>query len=192
VGTRSAPGVGQQQEGQQSGGLGLLWHQLVEQAREPDCLGAEIAPLQGRSRARRVALVEDEIQHVQHDAEPVGALAVRRQREGQTRGLDALLCPADPLGQGWLGDQKRVRDLGRRQPTDRAQGEGELGGDRQRRMAAQEQQRQRVVPVRGLCRARRLQSGRGLLPALPGAFAAPVVDQASRSDGGQPGARLVR
>ena len=67
----------------------------------------EIAPLQVGARARRVALVEDEVQHVQHRAR--GARS-RSWSSGSSkrhaRRLDALLGAADPLRHRRLGHEK--------------------------------------------------------------------------------------
>ena len=122
-------------------------HQLVEQPREPDRFGREVGAMQRRAGARRVALVEDEIEHVHHDAEPVRPLGLRREVEAAAGALDALLRPADPLRHRGFGHQERVRDLGRRQPADGAQRERQLRRHGERGMAAQEQERERVVLV---------------------------------------------
>src|SRR6266849_5056837 len=59
-------------------------------------------------------------------------------------------------------------------------------------MAAQEQQRERVVIVRWQLLTRQLQDRIGLLTSPPGALAAPLVNQASRGDGQQPRSRVRR
>ena len=58
-----------------------------------------------------------------------------------------LLRPADPLGHRRLGDEEGAGDLGGRQAADRAQRERDLRRRGQRRVAAQEEQRERVVLV---------------------------------------------
>ena len=80
---------------------------------------------------------------MQHDAEPVGALAARREREGRPRRLDRLLRPADALRHRRLGHEERARDLRGGQTADRAQGQRELrraararGGSRGRAASA--------------------------------------------------------
>ena len=60
---------------------------------------------------------------------------------------------------GLLGDQEGAGDLGRGQPADGPQGQGDLGDRRERRVAAQQQQRERVVD-----RARRRVRARGRRP----------------------------
>jgi hypothetical protein len=95
--------------------------------------------------ARGVALVKDEIEHVQHDAEAVGPLRIRREVESDAGALDALLGPADALDHRGLGNQEGVRDLGRRQPPNRTQRESQLRRRGKRRVAAHEQQGERVI-----------------------------------------------
>ena len=51
-----------------------LRQQAVQQPGEPDRLGGQIGPLQCRARTGGVSLVEDEVEHVQDHAEPLGAL----------------------------------------------------------------------------------------------------------------------
>ena len=73
--------VGQQHEGEQTGDLAVPRDQPVEHPREPDGLRGEVGAVQRRAGARRVALVEDEVEHVQDDAESLGPLGLRRQVE---------------------------------------------------------------------------------------------------------------
>ena len=58
---------------------------------------------------------------------------------------DLALGPDETLGQGRLGDQERPRDLGRREPAQRPQREGDLGIEGKRRMAAGEDQPEPIV-----------------------------------------------
>ena len=97
------------------------------------------------ARRGRVALVEDQVQHVQHDAQTISSLVVGREPELRAGRLDRLLGPADPLRHRRLGNQERASDLRRGQTADRAQGQCELRRRRQRRVTAEEQQRERVV-----------------------------------------------
>jgi hypothetical protein len=88
------------------------------------CRG-QVAALKARPDAAGVALVEDEVQDVQHGGEPLGALAVGRHPERDAGHFDALLGAADPLRHGRLGHEERVRDLGRGQAAHGAQGQGD-------------------------------------------------------------------
>ncbi len=144
---RCAAGIGQEHEREQAGDLRLAGQRLVQHPRQTDRFGGERAPVQGGARGRRVALVEDEVEHVQHDGEPLGSLGLGRQVEPETGAPDALLRAADPLRHRRFRDQEGVRDLRRRQPADGSQREGELRRHGQRWMAAEEQERERVVAV---------------------------------------------
>ena len=84
-----------------------------------------------------------------------------------------------------------LRDLGRRQPADRTQRQGDRRRRRQRRVAAHEQHGQRVVLVRDLP-ARRLLQGGDRLPVLAGLLAPPLVDQPPLGRLDQPAARAGR
>src|SRR5258708_22183272 len=81
-------------------------------AREPNRFIREFAPLQARADATGVALVEDEIEHMQDGAQSLGPLARGGHRKWNARILDALLGPTDPLRHGGFGNQKCVSDLG--------------------------------------------------------------------------------
>ena len=86
---------------------------------------------------------------MQHGAQPLGPLRPGGQAEVEPGAGDGLLGPADPLGHRRLGDPERRGDLRRGQAADRAQRQRDLAGRGQVRMAAAEQQGQRVVAVGG-------------------------------------------
>jgi hypothetical protein len=127
-GAGRAAGVGQQHEGQQPSHFIVAGHQPVELAGQPDGLGSQLGPLQTRPRRGRVALVEDEVEHVEHDAETLRLLGRRRQLEGGPGCLDALLGTADALGHSRLRHEEGPGDLGGRQATGGPQGQGDLRG----------------------------------------------------------------
>ena len=82
-----SPSVGEQHQRQQPGDLALVGPQRAQHAGQPDRFGGQLGALQGRAGAGGIALVEDQVQHMQHDAEPVGQL-----RLGAAVRTD---CPAD-------------------------------------------------------------------------------------------------
>ena len=203
-GAGGAPRVGQQHQRQQARGLTrrrvVRGQQPAHLAGQPDRLAGQLDLLQVRAGRRRVALVEDQVQHVQHDGEPLGPLRAGGHLERRARLLDLLLRPADPLRHRRLGDQERARDLLGREAADRAQRQRHLRRRRQRRVAAQEQQRQRVVDVLlqfvGGRRGDQLVVGpaqrvRRLAPP-PGRLAAPLVGEPPPGDRDQPPGGLVR
>src|SRR6185312_7853108 len=117
----------------------------VQQAGQADRFLGQVGPGQGGARGGGVALVEHEVQDVADRAEQLGALRGRRQPERGARRLEALLGPADPLGHGGLGDEEGRRDLGGGQAADGAQGQRDGGGGGQGRVAAKEDEGERVV-----------------------------------------------
>ena len=182
------PSIGEQHQRQQTGNL-TFGRQLVTQLpSEPDSLRTELNPMQSLTRRRGVALVEDQIEHMQYGAQPRGQLISRRQREPGT--LQFRLRPADPLPDSCLRHQKRPGDLTGGQPADRPQRERDLRLRGQIRMAAQHQQRQRVVD-RGRRLRLRLPTFRLLAPP-PGRLTPQYLDPPPRGDRDQPTARILR
>ncbi len=106
----------------------------------------QFGAVQGGAGRRRIALVEDQVED----------LAARRaagrgpQRSGRPKrhAPHLLLGPADALRHRRLGHQVRAGDLRRGQTADRAQGERDLRGRGQVRVAAQEEQGEGVVLAR--------------------------------------------
>ena len=136
---------------------------------------------------------------MQDDREPGLALVGRRQRERRAGRSDRRLRPADPLGHRRLGHEPRLRDLGGCEATDRPQRQRELRRGRERRMAAEEEQGQRVVLLRhevvGPGRVEgvgREQRGRSRLAPLTGEVRAELIGHASGRHGDEPASRVVR
>lgn len=136
---------------------------------------------------------------MEHDRERLGALGLGRHRERRTGGLDPLLGSADALRHGRFGDEEGAGDLGGGQAPNGPERERELRSRRERRVAAEEEQDQRVVLFGALLVSRRrvhLVGGRSrrgdVLAAAPGLVAAQLVGDPPRGDGDQPGARVVR
>ncbi|RAO53578.1 hypothetical protein ONO86_01495 [Micromonospora noduli] len=195
---RSA-GVGEQHQRQQSGDLGVLGHQPAHQPGQPDRLGGQVGAQQPGPGGAGVPLREDQVEHVQHGGEPVGALRAGGRREPQPTVTDPLLAPTDPPGHRRLRHQERARHLGGAQPAHRPQGERDLRRRRQRRVAAQEQQDERVVGVRrrtvgggGAPLLRQHPPGHRVLPPHPGLLATQQVGQPTGRHGDQPATRIVR
>ena len=124
-------------------GLGQQLHQQPPQA---DRLGREIVPRERRAGRGRVALVEHQVDHVQH-----GCRAGRADRPatGTWYGIRASrILPwrarsaAPRVG---AAGEEGARDLLGREPTDLAQGQRDLGVGRKRGVAAGEDQAEPVV-----------------------------------------------
>ncbi len=116
--TRRTPGIGQQHKGQQAHGLELTRCDSHQQARNPDGFSGQLLALERRTRACRVTLVENQVQHVKYDAEPCLALGSRRHAERGSRLLDPLFRAADALSHGRFGDQESRGNFRRRESTD--------------------------------------------------------------------------
>ena len=148
--SRGAPRVGEE-------------HEREEAARPRRCPGASACAARARriaslERSTRwcavpelagVALVEDEIEDVQDGAEARARALRRRHREADAGALDALLGAADSLRHRRLGHEERARDLRRREPAHCAQRQRDGGRTRERRVAAHEEQNERVVLFAG-------------------------------------------
>jgi hypothetical protein len=180
--------IGEQHQREQPGDLAVIRPDVPHRPGQPDRLAGQLHPVQVGADAAGVALVEDQIQHMQHRPQPRRPVLARRQLE---RGaLDALFGPADPLRHRCLRHQKGVGNLGGRQAADRAQGQRDRRGRRQTRMAAQEQQQQGVVPIGDSGRLRL--PGHDLFPAPPRLLAAKLVGHFPYGRLDQPAARIVR
>ena len=143
---------------------------------------------------------------MQHRTQPVRPLGSGWHAERDTAVLDALFGPGDAAGHGRLRHQESAGDFRGRQAADRPQGEGDLRGGGQRRVATQEEQDEGVVlisrtgplrddpAVRGRRHpALRQRPGRQHPLALPaGLLAAQQVGQPAGSDGDEPAAGIVR
>ena len=159
---RGAAGVGQQQQREQAEHLGLVGHQLGQQAREPDRLRAQVLRASARQRSR-VALVEDQVDDREHRLQPRRQVGLARHAVGDPRVADLALGAHQPLRHRRLGHEERARDLGRAQPAEQPQRERDLRGGRERRMAAGEDQPQAVVVHRARLLRLAGRSQRGLL-----------------------------
>jgi hypothetical protein len=202
VGAGRPAGVLQQHQRQQAARLGLARHQPGQRPRQPDRLRAQVRPDHVRARGRAVTLVEQQVQHGQDPGDALGEQA-RGRHPVRDRGVaDLALGADDPLRHGRLGHQQRAGDLGRGQPGQRPQRERDPRLERQRRVAAREDEPEPViadaaavglgqVPTRRIG-ASRLEQGRlAQLGGLVGA-AAQHVDRAVAGGGGQPGAGTDR
>ncbi len=87
----TAAGVGQQHEREQARGLRLIRQQLVQHPRQPDRLAGEVGAVEVGAAARRVSLVEHQVEHVQHAAQPLRAFGGRRHGERDAGRADGLL-----------------------------------------------------------------------------------------------------
>ena len=100
------------------------------------------------ARRRRVALVEDQIDHAQHGVEALRQLGALRHLVRDAGVADLGFRPDDPLRHRRCRGQERPRDLLGGQSADFTQREGHLRVGLQRRVAAGEDQPEPVVVQR--------------------------------------------
>ena len=154
------------------------------------------------ARGRRVALVEHEVDHLEHRREPRGALGAARDLERNARLGQRALGADDALRDGRLRHQKRARDLVGGQAAEQAQRQRDPRLGREHRMARGEHQPQQIVADVVVDRLVDVLQRRFLLGlelaaelfvlALRELAAAQPVDRAVLGGGHQPRARLVR
>ncbi len=105
---------------------------------QPDGFGAEVDPA-------AVTLVVDQVEDGQHRIEAVGEQVCVGNRKRDPGRLDLRFGPREPALHGLLGDQERPGDLGGLQAAERSQRQRHLPVQRQRRVAAGEDQLEPLV-----------------------------------------------
>lgn len=153
LGFRRSPGSGQQ---------------LDEQPSQTNRFGRQIVSRECRTRGRRIAFVEHQLNHAKDRIESVRQLDARRHFIRNPRVANLGLRSDDALRQPRRRRQKRLGDLLGCQAAHLAKREGDLGIPRQRRMAAREDQPEPIVLDGLLVRpSRRIMDGNiGFVPDL--------------------------
>ena len=180
------PSIVDQHQRQQAVYLGLVGHQLGERAPKPDRLSRELS-------AATVTRVEDQVHDCQHRGKPVRKQMRRRDAERDPGGLDLALRADEPLRHGRLGNQEGAGDLIRPETAKRSQRERDLGLQRERRVAAGEDELQPLVRDRDLVHAVLHQAFTHVEQTdlrREGAIAADAVDRAVARRDHEPGARI--
>ena len=186
----------QQHEREQPRHLRLVGHQGGEDAGKVDRLDAQSVAYQIGAGARRVALVEQEVQHTEHRRGALGQHVGGWHAVRDARVADLVLGAYETLRHRGLGHEERARDLRRGEPDERAQCQCDLRLGRQCGVTAGEDEAQPVVfdaTVVGDPRLTRWSQHRDLLQ-LRGARrgAAQPVDRAIPGRGREPRARHAR
>ncbi len=117
-------------QGEQAENFGLRRREAGEDASEPLRLRAQCGTRQFLARGRRIALIEDEINDLEHRGEPRRALGPARHLEGNAGVADRILGADDALRDRRFAREEGARDL--------------LGGQ-----AADEPERERRSPLAG-------------------------------------------
>ena len=163
---------------------GLVGQRRVQRAGEPDRLIGQVGPGDVRAGAGDVPLVEDQVEHVQDSPQPLAPLARRGIRNGASGGPDALLGAADPLGHRASGTRNAAAISAVVRPPTARRVSGIADAGREHRMAAQEQQQQRIVLVGTARRARPApRAADQLLAVAAGLIRTPDVGQPPGGDG---------
>jgi hypothetical protein len=151
---------------------------------EPDRFAGEADVVQRVALADRVALSEDQIQHVRHGGDPIRELAGGEGGQSGARLAQPGLRAGDALGHGGLGDEEGAGDLCRAETAEGPQRQRDLRRRGEDRVAAEEEQGQVVVRRRRQVRRERDEVvGRRperstALPGGPRGVPAQLVDQA--------------
>ena len=124
---------------------GFARSELGQDAAEAERVLAERRSHPVVAGGRRVALVEDEVDHLEHRRQAGGALGPARDLEGDARLGEGPLGPDDALGDRRLRHQEGARDLLGRQAAEQAQRERDARLGREHRMAGREDEAQQVV-----------------------------------------------
>jgi hypothetical protein len=130
----------QEHEREQALHLGRARHELLQQPAETDGLVGQVAADELVAGRRDVALVEDEVDDAQHRVDALGELGRGRDPVGDPGVPDLALGPGESLRHGRLGEHEGAGDLRGGEAAERAQRERDLGVERERRVAAGEDQ----------------------------------------------------
>ena len=123
--------------------LRFVGHQLRQSPTEPDRFGRQLG-------TSAVALVEDQVDDREHCGEPVRKQMRGRHTERNPGCLDLALRPHEPLCHRRLRHEEGPRDLVRGQTAERSQRQRDLRVERERGMAAREEQLEPLVADRRL------------------------------------------
>ena len=146
VGPRVAPRIVQQHQRHERGGFRRRRrHQRSHQPPQTDRLGRDVRPHERPAPRRRVAFVEDQIDHGQHRVEPRRHVVGVGHHVRDARVANFPFRPHQPLGHRRGRNEKRARDFVGLEPAQRPKRQRDLGVERQGRMAAGEDQSQPIV-----------------------------------------------
>jgi hypothetical protein len=185
---RGAAGLGEDEQRQEGGRLGRLRQEAMDHPRQIEPLPGEIGPHQLVAERGRMPGGVDEVDHLQDGVEPRGQVRELGDLIGDARDGDLPLGARDPRLDRRLLGEERLGDLGRRQPADQPQGQGDLRLPRQGRVAAGEDQPEPVVGedlARSIVGRLRVRDEQGHL-AGEDRRAAVVFERPARGHRGQP------
>ncbi len=132
-------------QGDQPVDLGIGGHQLGQDAAKAQRVLAERRSRPVIAASRGVALIEDEVEHLEDRGEARDQLRASRCLEGHVGGNQRPFRPDDSLTNCRLGDQERASDLRRTEPSEQPQRQRDPRLRRQYRVTAGEDQPQQIV-----------------------------------------------
>src|SRR4030095_15325283 len=145
----------QQQEREEGMHRGLIRGGIPgKNLRQPYRLAAELGPGQVGAAVRAGALVEEEVEDVEHAVEAAAQLVLRGNLDGDGLLANLTLRPYQTLGDGVALREEGRGDLVDAEAAHRLESEGDAGGRRKQRVAANEHHGELVVAQGG--RLRRL------------------------------------
>ncbi len=197
-----AASVVEQHQREQPEHLRLRGNQLVDDACQADGLGAQLTSNERVTRGRRIALIEDQVEHMEHPVEALGEQLSGRYAIGDPGGPNLALGPDQALRQGRLGEQEGAGDLRGREAAQGAQRERDASIHGERGVTAREDEPQSIVRYwHDVLRRVGLDASQcrfGLFPAerldllgQPGPPPKPI-DRSIAGRRRDPGARIVR
>ena len=139
-----APRFVQQHQREQADGF-RLGQELHQQASQSNRFCREVAARERRTGRRGIPFIEDQIDDVQDGVEPRGQLLARGHLIRDAGVANLRLRPDDALSDGWRVHEKRPPNFLRRQRAHFAERQRDLRVQRQRGMAAREDQPQPIV-----------------------------------------------
>ena len=125
--------------------FGFVRRELGEDAAKAERILAELWAHPVVTGGRRIALVEDEIDHFEHRRQSSIAIGAARNLERDALPGKRALRADDPLRDGGLGDEKRARDFVGRQAAEKTQRHRGARFGRQHWMAGGEHEPQEIV-----------------------------------------------
>ena len=126
VAAGGVPGLCQQHQGEGARDLVVVGQLLLQLSSEADRLPGQGGVEQHLSGGAGVALVEDQVEHVQEGGYPLRQRVLARQPEARSRGSEGAAGPGQPLRHSAFGHEEGGRDLGCCQSGDGSKGERDL------------------------------------------------------------------
>ncbi len=143
--TRVAPGIGEEDQGQEAGDVGIVGKQRAQHAGQVEGTLDEVPAQQVSADRRGMPGRVEEMDDREHRVDTGRELLHRGDPVGDAGNGDLLLGPRDAGRHGGLADEERPRHLGRREPAHQAERQRDLGVGAEGRVTAREDQPEAVI-----------------------------------------------